>query len=526
MGASSWVERGGDERVPQRVGPDSFGDPSSAGDATHDPSGGVAIESLAAGSEEDRDLATLADREVHCSSGSGRERHGHDLAALAHDGEGAMPALKPQRFDVGAGGFGDPKPIQGEQADQRVVAGAGESGRDQHRADLVAVQSGRVGLVVQTRPADMHRRGDCDEAFFFGVAVERRDGAQPSGDRGASLALGLEVAAEAFDVGAARTEDRQMPFGAPGDVLAQVERVGLTGQAAVAGQEAGQRELFLRAEQHRAYCERGGRDRSLHVGTSSIDRDTDQDPPVTRLHSVPTTLRPRLPETLPSGHHACVAQRGRSDLTGVDWSEVVSALAGRGWIRLVSAVDGRLRTELGEAVLGAPSPLPKTGSDDQGVRFGGLSSHESVAASAPVVQAFALSLADGINSAIGAETPPIPHFNHAEWATTTPDGIGFITPHRDPPTALGVVAITTLEGAARFCVWDDDATDLAPARHREEMAHQWDTGDGDVVILRCEAWPSAEARSPVHEARSPYAGRRRTLTLRHNGNGYGSDYFA
>jgi hypothetical protein len=30
------------------------------------------------------------------------------------------------------------------------------------------------------------------------------------------------VAAEAFDVGAARTEDRQMLFGAPGDVLAQV----------------------------------------------------------------------------------------------------------------------------------------------------------------------------------------------------------------------------------------------------------------------------------------------------------------
>ena len=92
--------------------------------------------------------------------------------------------------------------------------------------------------------------------------------------------------------------------------------------------------------------------------------------------------------------------------------------------------------------------------------------------------------------------------------------------------ALGVIAITTLEGAARFCIWDDDSTQLAPAQHRDDTAHQWDTDDGDLVILRCEAWPSAQAHSPVHEARSPHTGARRTLTLRHNGNGYGADYFA
>ena len=159
------------------------------------------------------------------------------------------------------------------------------------------------------------------------------------------------------------------------------------------------------------------------------------------------------------------------------------------------------------------------------MQFGGLSSHGAVATSTPVVQTFAQSLTDGINRAIRGETPPIPPFNHAEWATTTPDGIGFITPHRDPPSALGVVAITTLEGAARFCIWDDDATDLPPAQHRDDTAHQWDTGDGDLVILRCDAWPSAQARSPVHEAKSRPAGRRHTLTLRHNRNGYGADYF-
>jgi hypothetical protein len=160
------------------------------------------------------------------------------------------------------------------------------------------------------------------------------------------------------------------------------------------------------------------------------------------------------------------------------------------------------------------------------VRFGGLSAHEAVAQSAPSVRAFARSLTDGINSATPSDTTPIPSFNHAEWATTTPDGIGFITPHRDPPTAVGVIAIATLEGVARFCVWDESASDLTPAQHRDDTAHQWDTADGDLVILRCHAWPSADARSPVHEARSPIAGPRRTLTLRHNVNGYGADYFA
>jgi hypothetical protein len=33
-------------------------------------------------------------------------------------------------------------------------------------------------------------------------------------------------------------------FGAPGDVLTQVERVRLTGEAAIAGEESAQRELF------------------------------------------------------------------------------------------------------------------------------------------------------------------------------------------------------------------------------------------------------------------------------------------
>jgi hypothetical protein len=40
------VERSGDERVPQRVGPDALGDPCLSGDSTHDPTGSMTVESL------------------------------------------------------------------------------------------------------------------------------------------------------------------------------------------------------------------------------------------------------------------------------------------------------------------------------------------------------------------------------------------------------------------------------------------------------------------------------------------------
>jgi hypothetical protein len=71
-----------------------------------------------------------------------------------------------------------------------------------------------------------------------------------------ALPEGLEVAAEAFDVGAARTEDRQALFGAPGHVLAQVKRVRLAGQTAVTSQESREREFFFGAEQHLTHGER------------------------------------------------------------------------------------------------------------------------------------------------------------------------------------------------------------------------------------------------------------------------------
>ena len=98
-----------------------------------------------------------------------------------------------------------------------------EPGGDQDGADLVAVEVGDVGLVVDARPADVHRRRVLDDAFFFGVAVEPDDRAQPAGDRGAGLAAVFEVAGEALDVDAADVEQALVVLPAPGGELAQIQ---------------------------------------------------------------------------------------------------------------------------------------------------------------------------------------------------------------------------------------------------------------------------------------------------------------
>jgi hypothetical protein len=86
------------------------------------------------------------------------------------------------------------------------------------------------------------------EFFFDGVPVEPGDRAQPPGDGGAGAAPGFQVTGEAFDVGAADGEQAYGAGTAPGSELAQVEGVGLSCQAAVPGQESGEREPFGIAE--------------------------------------------------------------------------------------------------------------------------------------------------------------------------------------------------------------------------------------------------------------------------------------
>jgi len=70
-----------------------------------------------------------------------------------------MTALGSHGLDVGSGGLRDPQPVEGQQGDQGVIDGAAQPGGDQQRAELVTVQPGGMGLIVQPRAADVHGRG-------------------------------------------------------------------------------------------------------------------------------------------------------------------------------------------------------------------------------------------------------------------------------------------------------------------------------------------------------------------------------
>jgi hypothetical protein len=82
----------------------------------------------------------FTDREIDCLRGAWGERDGNQLAALAQHGQGAMPALETEIVDVGAERFRDAEPVDDQQADQRVLGGGAQPGRDQQRAELVTVQ--------------------------------------------------------------------------------------------------------------------------------------------------------------------------------------------------------------------------------------------------------------------------------------------------------------------------------------------------------------------------------------------------
>jgi len=96
-----------------------------------------------------------------------------------------------------------------------MLGGGAEPGGDQQRADLVAVRPGGVRLVVQSRPADVRRRGVLEQFFLQGVFAEPGDGAQPPGHGSPGAASGFEVAAEQLDVGAAGGEQGQAAAVAP-----------------------------------------------------------------------------------------------------------------------------------------------------------------------------------------------------------------------------------------------------------------------------------------------------------------------
>jgi hypothetical protein len=200
----------------------------------------------------------------------------------------------------------------------------------------------------------------------------------------------------------------------------------------------------------------------------------------------------------------------RAQLGMVDWMSAAESLRDRGCVRLAGAVDGP--TCAGFVPAAPMTWMPVSDVQGSPVRQGGLTCGIFFEDAEPVVRDFGTAICDALDSARRSDVPVLPRFNEVTWGRSQ-DGVNFITPHRDPPSVGGVIAIVTLHGTARFRVWDDAG------------ANKWETDDGDLVLIRGNGWPTDDLRCPVHEVESPTHGERMTMTLRHNRKGPGADYF-
>jgi hypothetical protein len=204
----------------------------------------VTIETATGTITKDRTTAAFPDREIDRAGRSRGERNRDGLAALAMNHEGAVTPLETELLYVSTDCFRHAEPVQREQRDQSVIAGTGQAGGDEHRADLVSVQTGRVGLVIQARAADMNGWRPVEESFFDRVPVQTCECAQPSLDRCLRPPEVFEVAGEAFDVATGDGEQSDAAVVAPLRELAEIERVGVACETGVAAQEPGKGSEF------------------------------------------------------------------------------------------------------------------------------------------------------------------------------------------------------------------------------------------------------------------------------------------
>jgi hypothetical protein len=164
----------------------------------------VAVASLAVASEEDQTVYPFADGQVDRASGAG--------------GRGIVTTLPPLNTVIVRWPRSRPSasmsaPSASETRRPLIASSDTRAGRSptrarpcEQRANLVAIQPGRVRLIVQTRATNVNPRRAREEALLLGVAVEPADGAQAPGDRGASAAALLEITGVTLDVGAPHRE--------------------------------------------------------------------------------------------------------------------------------------------------------------------------------------------------------------------------------------------------------------------------------------------------------------------------------
>jgi len=97
-------------------------------------------------------------------------------------------------------------PLRASSEIRGVLGGGPESGGDQERADLVAVQAGGMGLVVDPRPPDVRGRGMVEQVFLDRVFVQPGNRGQAPDHSRPCPAGGFQVAGEQLDVSAAGGE--------------------------------------------------------------------------------------------------------------------------------------------------------------------------------------------------------------------------------------------------------------------------------------------------------------------------------
>jgi hypothetical protein len=193
----------------------------------------------------------------------------------------------------------------------------------------------------------------------------------------------------------------------------------------------------------------------------------------------------------------------------VAWPDTVAALAAHGWAFAPQAVDDALAGRLAED----DGRQWRTSGDEGVVKQHVIGSYSPFAESPPAVRA----VGDELVACLSAEAErqgliPVPPFNEATWGRY-PAGTGHITAHRDPPAYGGVVAVFTLFGQAMFRVWDADGG-----------ITEWETGRGQLVLMRGAGWPQPDCHCPMHEGEPPRDEERMIMTLRHNTGGAGAGY--
>ncbi len=193
----------------------------------------------------------------------------------------------------------------------------------------------------------------------------------------------------------------------------------------------------------------------------------------------------------------------------VRWDEAVAGLADRGW----TMVPGVLNYDLRSAVTHDDRRRWRLLGEEGIVRQHAYGAYLPVAEALPAVRSLAVALVAGLSAAaVRIGLSELPKFNEVTWGRY-PAGVGGISAHRDPGAYGGVIAVFTLWGRATFRVLDG-----------EQVAAQWDTGPGQLALLRGRGWPRVDSVCPVHEAVPPTVGDRGIMTFRHNLGGAGAGY--